>query len=178
VTQENDICDFRIPPQELWQLYREQLQALRRYFQKHRPHQVDDLLQAVYMEALTSRPAEAIRDPIRYLFGVAQNVLYSEYRRAARENTHWVKLEPEALEGVAEKQGLWAGGEDGDTALLQERFEQALRRLPKECQAAFLRAKRDGWSYQQIATELQVTPHTVKKYIMKALARLRMELQP
>ncbi len=176
MARESNTPDFRIPREELWQLYQEQVQALRRYFKKHRPSQVDDLMQAVYMESLASHPAEAVRNPIRYLFGVAQHVLHSEYRRATRESERWVKLDPKVLEGVADGRGLWAAGEDADSALLQERLETALRQLPRECQAAFLRAKRDGRSYREIAEELEVTTHTVKKYIMKALAHLRTEL--
>lgn len=177
MARENNTPDFSIPREELWQLYREQVHTLRRYFKKHRPSQVDDLMQAVYMEALTSHPAEAVRNPIHYLFGVAQHVLHSEYRRSSRESARWVKLDPKALEGVADERGLWTAGEDTGSALLQERMETALRQLPSQCQAAFLRAKRDGRSYREIADELQITTHTVKKYIMKALVHLRAELQ-
>jgi DNA-directed RNA polymerase specialized sigma24 family protein len=50
-----------------------------------------------------------------------------------------------------------------------EEFERVLNELPVNCRAALLRQRRDGWSYQQIAQELDVSVNTVKDYIVKAL---------
>src|SRR6185437_9392638 len=56
---------------------------------------------------------------------------------------------------------------------LTERIDLALANLPSPWRVALLRSRRDGWTYRQIADELHVSPHTVKKYIVKALAHLR-----
>ena len=49
-----------------------------------------------------------------------------------------------------------------------------LARLPRACQFALLRQYRDNRSYKEIAAEMGVSPHAVKKYIGRALNEFRM----
>lgn len=168
--------DFRIPPEQLRDLYTQYRSALHRYFQQRRPGQAEDLVQIVFLEALGSRPHETVAEPLRYLFGVASNVLHNHYRRSKRESSRYTATDPHELEAVPESCGTWSSNDDQGAELMQQAFEE-ITRLPKACQVAFIRSRRDGWSYQQIAEELQVTPHAVKKYIVKALAHLRTQLR-
>jgi len=168
--------DFRIPPEQLRELYAQYRGALHRFFQKRRPEQAEDLVQTVFLEALGSRPHETIEEPLRYLFGVAFNVLHSHYRRAKRDSSRYTATDPRDLESVPENGGTWSS-DDGVAAELMEQAFEEITQLPRACQIAFIRSRRDGWSYQQIADELKVTPHAVKKYIVKALAHLRVQLR-
>jgi RNA polymerase sigma-70 factor (ECF subfamily) len=168
--------EFRIPPEQLRELYAQYRGALHRFFQKRRPEQAEDLVQTVFLEALGSRPHETIEEPLRYLFGVAFNVLHNHYRRSKREHSRYTATDPRELESVPESAGAWSSDDGQATELMQQAFEE-ITLLPRACQIAFIRSRRDGWSYQQIAVELKVTPHAVKKYIVKALAHLRVQLR-
>ena len=172
-----DRSDFRIPPKQLRELYARHRRALYRFFQIRRPAEAEDLLQCVFLEALRSRPQDAITDPLKYLFGVAYNVLHTHYRRSKRQRSRYTATDPQDLEAIPESGGTWVSN-DGDRGveLMQEALEE-ITRLPRSWQMAFLRSRCDGWSYQQIADELQVTPHTVKKYIVKTMAHLRIRLR-
>lgn len=159
-------------PQDLRALYLEYRRALRRFFRRHRSAHAEDLVQAVYLEAVANSPREAVRDPLRYLFGIALNVLRSDYRRSARERARFVSMDPQSLDALSVHRSAWADDSEQDSQLA-ERIESALACLPQPWRTAFLRSRRDGWTYRQIADELHVSPHTVKKYIVKSLAHLR-----
>ena len=51
----------------------------------------------------------------------------------------------------------------------RDAVERVLSELPSNCQVALVRQRRDGWSYQEIASELQVSVNSVKHYIVLAL---------
>jgi RNA polymerase sigma factor (sigma-70 family) len=166
--------DPQAPPdglQQACELYR---QELRRFFKAHarNPDVVDDLVQVVYLRLLSSRPTEPILDPRQYMYRVAWNELHRENGRWGREQQRAVTCEPKELVQLSEYiDALWI---DNSTEELEsEQVNRALRQLPVVCQVAFLRKNRDGWSYKEIAEELKVTPHAVKKYIVKALAHFR-----
>jgi len=173
-----DSSDLRIPPEKLEELYQQYREALQRFFRRHRPESVDDLVQTVYVEALSTQPREAVQEPLKYLFGIALNVLNNDFRRLQRERSRFVSVDPEDLKSIPESAGAWrAAASDSNTEILQQQMHDALQQLPRACQVAFTRSRRDGWSYQQIATELNVTPHAVKKYIVKTLSHLRTHLR-
>lgn len=159
-------------PQDLRALYLEYRRALQRFFRRHRPAHAEDLVQAVYLEAVAKRPRGPVRDPLGYLFGIALNLLRSDYRRSARERARFVSMDPESLDALPSYKSAWSDDSDQDSQLT-DRIESALASLPQPWRIALLRSRRDGCTYRQIADELHVSPHAVKKYIIKALAHLR-----
>jgi RNA polymerase sigma-70 factor (ECF subfamily) len=58
-----------------------------------------------------------------------------------------------------------------------ERLQGGLDKLSPKMRAAFLLSRRDGLTFEEIAAELGTTKHMVKKYLMKALTRLRHGLE-
>jgi len=172
VAAQSDDCGEPSSTQDLRALYLEYRRTLQAFFRRHRRAHADDLVQTVYLEAMANRPREAIREPLRYLFGIALNVLRGDYRRSARERARFVSMDPQSLEGLPVSKSAWSTDSAQDSRL-KERLEDALASLPRRWQIAFLRSRRDGCSYRDIAEELHVSPHTVKKYIVKTLAHLR-----
>ncbi|HVC16209.1 MAG TPA: sigma-70 family RNA polymerase sigma factor, partial [Rhodanobacter sp.] len=55
----------------------------------------------------------------------------------------------------------------------RQRLQTVLDRLPPRCKAVMLMQHRDGMSYEEIAAQLGVSNHMVKKYVVKALALCR-----
>lgn len=60
-----------------------------------------------------------------------------------------------------------------EQACIEAKVWTALDSLPPKCREIFLMSKRDGMSYIEIATELQLSVKTVEAQITKAYKRLR-----
>jgi RNA polymerase sigma-70 factor (ECF subfamily) len=149
-------------------------QELQRFFalRAREAHAADDLVQLVYLRLLRSRPAEEIRDLRLYLYKIAWNVLRKDNQRVQREQQRTVSCDADQLEHFAHQLGtLWV--DDSGAALASEQVELLLAELPPACQAALVRHYRDGLTYAQVAMELGVTSHTIKKYIVRGLAAFR-----
>lgn len=169
-----DSADHRLIErlEEAYQRYRTEL---RRFFvQKSRDVQAgDDLIQSMYLSLKKARPAGDIRDPRQYLFGVAWHLLHDRNRRLERERGQSVACNFDEFDAHADRSNrLWV---EDDASSEQQRAEldRVLRQLPVVCQVAVLRQYRDNRSYAEIARELGVTTHTVKKYIVRALNHFR-----
>ncbi len=84
-----------------------------------------------------------------------------------------LRCDPPDLEArVEEQSGLWIQ-EDGGAEIAHEEFNRVLAQLPENCRIALMRQRSDGLSYEEIATELGVSPNTVKDYIVRALEHFR-----
>ena len=149
--------------------YREELRV---FFARRtlREEAVDDLVQLVYLRLLVYSPPRPIDDPRLFMYRVAWNVLRDENQRVRRERT--ITCDPRELGRLAETTGsLWV--DDSTAELSQGQLEQVLRQLPRAWQFAFLGQYRDGHSYKEIAEQMGVSSHAVKKYIVKALHHFR-----
>ena len=130
---------------------------------------VEDLVQQVYERLLKYRPRTPVTDPRGYLFQTARHVLITANQALRQDHERYLACDANDLALRAEAvPSLWVE-EEGGAELAFEEFERVLSELPEKCQAALLRQRRDGWSYQQIASELQVSVNTVKDYIVRAL---------
>ncbi len=157
--------------------YRRYRTELRVFFARRaqRTESVEDLVQEVYERLLRYRSETPVEDPLGYLFKTAWNVLHSANQRERRERHTFVASDAAGLESLAGGfRRLWV--DDSGEALAQEEIERMLNRLPRACKIALIRQRRDGYSYQQIAEELQVSVNTVKDYIVKALNHCRLHL--
>jgi RNA polymerase sigma-70 factor (ECF subfamily) len=131
---------------------------------------VPDIVQEIYLRMMRIPHAESIRSPEAYLFTVAQHVLQqhtlrqsatppaADLERAVSESSAVTHTDP-PLEVHAEQ--------------CLERLQEVLDRLPPKVRATFLLSRRDGLSFDEIAIRLGTTRPMAKKYLMKALTRLR-----
>jgi RNA polymerase sigma-19 factor, ECF subfamily len=154
---------------EIGHVYEQYRSELRRFLarQSHRSQNPDDLVQEVYMQLLRFPPRETLREPQAYLYKIAWNVVNRSNLRAAREAP---TVNPQSLERLHER--LWT--DDVSEQLdAEQRLAQALAELPRPAQAAILLFKRDGLSYREIASEMGISIHTVKKYIARAIVHFK-----
>lgn len=150
--------------------YQHYCAELRTFFARRarRTANVEDLVHQVYERLLRYPTLEPIKDPEKYLYQVAHNVLRDANRDARTEERRYVLCEGEELQTRVEGLNcLWIH-EDGGNEVAEEEIERVLNQLPRGCRVALLRQRRDGWTYQQIAEELQVSVNTVKDYLGKA----------
>jgi RNA polymerase sigma-70 factor (ECF subfamily) len=128
-----------------------------------------DLAQEAYLRLLRVERAELVRQPRAYLYRIAVNLILEFRLRARREP---IVFDSDALAEAAE-QISEAPADEGERAADAQQIELILDQLPPLYRAIFVLRKRDGLSYQEIAEQLEISVHTVKKYLARAVAKCR-----
>jgi len=128
-----------------------------------------ELVQEAYVRYLQIPDATAVRQPSAYLFRIALNLI-SEWR--LRRDRSVVTYDSE----LAERRSLAAadGAPDAVEQLTtQERLEKVLEQVPLRYRQVLLMSKCDGLSNVQIAERMNITPETVVRYLVRAVAFAR-----
>lgn len=129
-----------------------------------------DLAQEVYVRMLRVSDTQAIRNPERYLYTVASN-LVKEYAVLARWKSRGVDLDdPGIQQQLGELPTLDA---QLDVTQRIARLRTVLAQLSPKCRAAVMLQYRHGLTYEEIGRHLNVSPHMVKKYLAQGLAHCR-----
>jgi RNA polymerase sigma-70 factor (ECF subfamily) len=151
-------------------LFAEHGAALRAFFyQRVRPRpDAAELAQEVYVRMLRISDIDAIRNPEAYLYTVASN-LAKEHRVLEQRGANTIDVE-DAAELLAAP--TLVSGEI-DTERRIKRLHEVLRQLPPKCQVAVALHYWHGMSYQEVAPQLGVSTHMVKKYLSQALTHCR-----
>lgn len=157
----------------LARLFEEQHATLHRYFLKRTPHaQIpQDLTQTPYSRLLRVDRAgigEA-QNAETYLFTVAADLVKEHVVRRQRSPRGSDELE-EVIERLASPCDGAAGV---DRAIRRQRLADIIGRLTPKCRAVLVMHYRDGLDYRDMGDRLRISPHMVKKYIVKALATCR-----
>jgi RNA polymerase sigma factor (sigma-70 family) len=159
-------------PSLVERLFAEHSGALHAFFRRRirSKSEAADLAQEVYLRLLRVSDQEAIRDPIPYLYAVANN-LVKEHAVLERRRGHSIDIDsvishqqlalPTSVEG------------DVDTARHTLRLRTVLHQLPPKCQAAVLLRFAHGLSYSEVALRLGVSPQMARKYVLQALGHCR-----
>jgi RNA polymerase sigma factor (sigma-70 family) len=152
-------------------------QQLRRYLLSRVRNAADvpDIVQEVFLRMMRVPNVESVRSPEAYLFTVAQHVV--------QQHT----LKQSAVTPSADLARILTDRNQASSyadPLLEVHAEQCLEalqwgldRLSPRVRAVFLLSRRDGLSFDEIAVRLGTTRDMVKKYLMKALIRLRHGLE-
>lgn len=129
-----------------------------------------DVSQEVFLRLLRIPEDRVVEHPKAYLFRVAVNVL-NDWHAGQRMLETRPPDEFDKLETARESE------EDYEARKKLEAIERALETLPRHYRATILLKSRDGLSYREIARHLGVSERMVKRYVVKAYARLREKLQ-
>ena len=153
-------------------LFAEHRSALQAFFYRRIRTKSDapDLAQEVYVRMLRVSDEQAIRNPERYLYTVASN-LVKEYAVLDRWQAHSVDLEGASIQQQLGELPTFDG--QLDVAQRVARLRTVLGQLSPKCRAAVVLQYRHGLSYQEIGERLNVSPHMVKKYLAQGLAHCR-----
>ena len=153
-------------------LFAEHRRALQTFFYRRIRTKTDapDLAQEVYVRMLRVNDIDAIRDPERYLYTVASN-LVKEYAVLDRWQARGVNLdEPNIQQRLGELPTVEA---QLDVTRRVARLRAVLGQLSPKCRAAVVLQYRHGLTYEEIGERLNVSPHMVKKYLAQGLAHCR-----
>lgn len=129
-----------------------------------------DLAQEVYLRMLRVPDIEAIRNPESYLFTVASNLAKEHARHGYEERSALDVQDPHVQEQLAELPSF-AG--DLDQQHRVERLREVLDQLPPKCRAVVVLQYWHHQSYLEIAQQLGISTHMVKKYLSQALVHCR-----
>jgi RNA polymerase sigma factor (sigma-70 family) len=129
-----------------------------------------DLAQEVYLRMLRVTDIETIRNPESYLFTVASNLVKEHGRRGQKERHALDVQDPLVHEQLFTTPSF---GGDLDQEQRTERLREVLQQLPPKCRAAVVLQYWHHQSYEEIAQQLGISTHMVKKYLSQALVHCR-----
>lgn len=128
-----------------------------------------DLAQEVFLRILRVEDPDLIRHPRAYLYRVAVNVIQEwrlRNRRFPVKDDHDLEQEPDEGEPM----------EEIEASERARRLNAAVAGLPAHYRAVLTLRVNRGLTHKEVAEELDITPRMVKRYLVKAYARLRERL--
>ena len=159
-------------PSLVGRLFAEHRGALQSFFLRRIRAKADaaDLAQEVYVRMLRIRDLEAIRNPVHYLYTVANN-LVKEHAVLDRRQAGSIDIDEAPADERLETLPAFDG--DLDAAQRLARLGAVLKQLRPKCRAAVELRFTQGLSYREIAMHLGVSPQMAKKYVAQALGHCR-----
>jgi RNA polymerase sigma-70 factor (ECF subfamily) len=127
----------------------------------------EDLAQEVYLRLLRIDASKRVEKPVAYIFGIASHVV-ADFKSGSRPGHERLEEhEDEPDDRVSSPDDL------ADRLNLQQQLERAFARLPRTHAMVLIAHKHRGLSYEEVATELGLSIHTVEKYVTQAKAVIR-----
>jgi len=140
--------------------------ALRRYFRRRAAaHEVDDLVQEVFVHLQSRRSQQQVEDIDRYVFVVAGNVLMRRHRKERRW-TRALSIDPLDDEVQISPERALLGKDKLNAAIA------LLGQLPPRTRQIFLLHRFDDMTYPRIAAALGISKSAVEKHMIRALRAL------
>ncbi len=138
------------------------------------PLQAEEITQEVFISLWVSRlKLPLVENPDAYIF----KVLYNKINEYLRKASNREKILKEAISYRSQNNGV---NTTEDTINLHESenlVEQALNRLPTQQKTAYRYVRQQGLTIEQAAAQMNLSPHTVKSHLAKALAFIRAYLK-
>jgi RNA polymerase sigma-70 factor (ECF subfamily) len=159
-------------PSLVERLFAEHRAALQTFFQRRIRSKADaaDLAQEVYVRMLRISDQEAIRNPVHYLYTVANNLVKEH---AVRDRRQASGIDIDEAPAHEQLETLPAFDRDLDATQRVARLGVVLQQLRPKCRAAVELRFTHGLSYRAIAEHLEVSPQMAKKYVAQALGHCR-----
>ncbi len=146
-------------------LFRRHVRLLFRFFRTKLDGSVDDLVQDTLLGCLKGKDVFREETDFRtYLLCIARNRLYSHYKKKRRD---FDPITSSVIEVGTTPSAAVVAGED------RARLLAALRRIPLESQMMLELYYWNGLKGPEVATILEISPHTVRSRLSRARARLR-----
>jgi RNA polymerase sigma factor (sigma-70 family) len=153
-------------------LFAEHRAALQTFFRRRIRSKADapDLAQEVYVRMLRMSDTDSIRNPVPYLYTVANNLL-KEHAVWDRRQANGIDVDQAPMQ--AQLQMLPAFDREIDALQRVARLRTVIRQLRPKCRAAVALRYAHGLSYEEIGIRLGISPRMVKRYVAQALAHCR-----
>ncbi len=153
-----DECAFR----KLFDLYKERF-----YFvalkMTHSDEAAEDIVQDVFMNIWSKRESLVnVDNPSSYFFTAVYRRVYHHYRKIALEKK-LLKAASPVKESVNTTDEMVMAHESKNL------ISQAIAKLPPQQQLVFKLRKQEGLSREEVASQLQISPNTVKNHLSNAI---------
>ena len=159
-------------PSLVERLFAEHRRRLQTFFQRRLRSKADapDLAQEVYVRMLRISDQEAIRNPVLYLYTVANN-LVKEHAVHDRRQASGIDIDEAPVQEQLETLPAFDG--DLDARQRVARLGVALQQLGPKCRAAVVLRFTHELTYREIGVHLGVSTQMAKKYVAQALGHCR-----
>jgi RNA polymerase sigma factor (sigma-70 family) len=159
-------------PSLVERLFAEHRAALQSFFRRRIRSQSDvpDLAQEVYLRMLRIKDQDAIRNPVHYLYTVANN-LVKEHAVLERRQAACIDIDEAPAQEQLET--LPAFDMDLDATQRAARLGAVLNQLSPKCRAAVVLRFSHELSFREIGDRLGVSPQMARKYVVQALGHCR-----
>lgn len=127
----------------------------------------EDIVQDVFMNIWSKRESLAdIDNPSSYFFTAVYRRVYHHYRKVALEKK-LLQLAPSIKESVNTTEEMVMAHESKNL------ISQAIAKLPPQQQLVFKLRKEEGFSREEVASQLDISPNTVKNHLSNAINFIR-----
>lgn len=130
-----------------------------------------DLGQDAFVRLIDVQQLESLQSPRAWLIVVANRLMINHFRRHAIEGETLQQLVVMMREDVGS-----AENEISSRDLLIKAVHLLMAELPERHFESLIMSRVYGMTYQEIAKELGVTPHSVKYYIVSAISAIHDQL--
>jgi len=133
--------------------------------------EAEEIVQDVFVELWQHRASlRQVERPASYLFAMVYHEIAHHFRRQAMER----RIKQRVLEKAQP-------ADDSTEQLLELRdcessLKVAIEALPPQQQLVYRLSRQEGFSREEIADQLHISPNTVKNHLLKALRELRTRL--
>ena len=133
---------------------------------------IDDICQESMLRSLEAANDRHVQHPSAFLFGIARNLIRKRFERKSRSLIDFIAdFTPDDY--AADVRSL---DDIMDHHERLTRYDEAIARLPSQCQRVFVMRKVYGYSHQEIAGMLRISIKTVENHISSGLKRCAAEL--
>jgi RNA polymerase sigma factor (sigma-70 family) len=137
----------------------------------HRPHEVEDLVQEVYLRLLKIDRGEFVQNPRAYILQTASHVFHDHFQKD-RRTQRFVLTDSEVVDRVSENPPELAACDLARRLSTEKQLKAVLAQLSKLHAAVLIMFYREGYSYEEIADQLKVSVRQVKRYLANAKEEL------
>lgn len=129
------------------------------------PQDVDDVCQETFLRTYKSSLEKEVQSPKSFMFRVAKNLIFSDFRRASTQLNEYVE-DIDIVDPTIELDDL------ENNVLAQEKLGvmcEAIAALPNKCRQAVIMRKVYGLATKDIAVRMNITTSTASNYITRGM---------
>lgn len=127
-------------------------------------HDIEDIVQEVYIKAHRAELEKNIEQPKAYLFKIAKNLALDELNKKSRLVTHYIEDCIAAIP-IEESASIESEIEANESLTV---YCEAIEQLPEKSKKIYLMRKVNGSKHKEIARELNISLSSVEKHLKLA----------
>ncbi|RHU26236.1 MULTISPECIES: RNA polymerase sigma-70 factor [Parabacteroides] len=140
----------------------------------------ENIVQDIFMYLWEHRDMlDSLTNPNAFLFTLTKNRCIDFYRHKT-----FIDSKNESLDNLPERElklkmeALMQFDENIFTEKeIEDLLAKAIEHLPEKCRQVFILSRMNGLKYEEIATQMDISVHTVQNHIVTAIRKLKVELK-